>query len=148
MTTGTVFLSPGSSDLFFSGDNCFLGLSAAVFTIGEIFMPPANGSVIWTTLRLQAMKASYFFSAIAGWLRGGVRLPAASSSDDASRPGRFQAVLIIAIARLGTDVKGMRLPWPQLSPANHSEPVMCAASGAPVNPIYCSTLSAVTAIIP
>ncbi len=42
MTTGTVFLSPGSSDLFFQATICFWGLSAAVFTIGEIIYAPAN----------------------------------------------------------------------------------------------------------
>lgn len=43
MTTGTVFFIAGLIGFIFSGDNLFFwGLSAAVFTIGEIIYAPAN----------------------------------------------------------------------------------------------------------
>lgn len=43
MTTGTVFLSPGSSDLFFQATICFFGGFRRQYSrLAKLFMPPAN----------------------------------------------------------------------------------------------------------
>ncbi|EDS6568970.1 MFS transporter, partial [Salmonella enterica subsp. enterica] len=60
MTTGTVFFIAGLIGFIFSGDNLFFwGLSAAVFTIGEIIYAPGEYMLI-DNIAPAGMKASYF----------------------------------------------------------------------------------------
>ncbi len=109
MTTGTVFLSPGSSDLFFRRQSVFLGLSAAVFTIGEIIYAPGEYMLI-DNIAPAGMKASYFSAQSLGWLGAAVN-PLASGVILTTLPARsLFVVLIIAIVfARALMLKGMRI---------------------------------------
>ncbi|EDW5975961.1 efflux MFS transporter YdeE, partial [Salmonella enterica subsp. enterica serovar Cerro] len=72
MTTGTVFFIAGLIGFIFSGDNLFFwGLSAAVFTIGEIIYAPGEYMLI-DNIAPAGMKASYFSAQSLGWLGAAV----------------------------------------------------------------------------
>lgn len=68
MTVGTVFFVAGLMGFMFSGVNLVIwGLSAAVFTIGEIIYAPGEYMLI-DNIAPPGMKASYFSAQALGWL--------------------------------------------------------------------------------
>lgn len=136
MTTGTVFFIAGLIGFIFSGDNLFFwGLSAAVFTIGEIIYAP--GEYIHCACRDESQ---LFFSAIAG-LAGCGGKPAGQRRhpDDASRLVAFRCPDNRHCVRMGTDVK-RNADYPYAT--GYHLLIICSQSCAPflahrVNPIYC-----------
>ncbi|EHY70382.1 transporter, major facilitator family protein [Salmonella enterica subsp. houtenae str. ATCC BAA-1581] len=110
MTTGTVFFIAGLIGFIFSGDNLlFWGLSAAVFTIGEIIYAPSEYMLI-DNIAPAGMKASYFSAQSLGWLGAAVN-PLASGVILTTLPAwSLFAVLIIAIVfAWALMLKGMRI---------------------------------------
>ncbi|ECH2876015.1 efflux MFS transporter YdeE [Salmonella enterica] len=110
MTTGTVFFIAGLIGFIFSGDNLlFWGLSAAVFTIGEIIYVPSEYMLI-DNIAPAGMKASYFSAQSLGWLGAAVN-PLASGVILTTLPAwSLFAVLIIAIVfAWALMLKGMRI---------------------------------------
>ncbi len=68
MTVGTVFFVAGLTGFMFSGVNLVVwGISAAVFTIGEIIYAPGEYMLI-DNIAPPGMKASYFSAQALGWL--------------------------------------------------------------------------------
>lgn len=68
MTVGTVFFVAGLMGFMFSGVNLIIwGISAAVFTIGEIIYAPGEYMLI-DNIAPPGMKASYFSAQALGWL--------------------------------------------------------------------------------
>ncbi|ESE90863.1 transporter [Salmonella enterica subsp. houtenae serovar 50:g,z51:- str. 01-0133] len=114
MTTGTVFFIAGLIGFIFSGDNLlFWGLSAAVFTIGEIIYAPSEYMLI-DNIAPAGMKASYFSAQSLGWLGAAVN-PLASGVILTTLPAwSLFAVLIIAIVfAWALMLKGMRITLTQ-----------------------------------
>lgn len=110
MTTGTVFFIAGLIGFIFSGDNLFFwGLSAAVFTIGEIIYAPGEYMLI-DNIAPAGMKASYFSAQSLGWLGAAVN-PLASGVILTTLPAwSLFVVLIIAIVfAWALMLKGMRI---------------------------------------
>ncbi|SQJ42385.1 MFS-type transporter YdeE [Salmonella enterica] len=110
MTTGTVFFIAGLIGFIFSGDNLlFWGLSAAVFTIGEIIYAPGEYMLI-DNIAPAGMKASYFSAQSLGWLGAAVN-PLASGVILTTLPAwSLFVVLIIAIVfAWALMLKGMRI---------------------------------------
>ncbi|EGI6031221.1 efflux MFS transporter YdeE [Salmonella enterica subsp. enterica serovar Mgulani] len=110
MTTGTVFYIAGLIGFIFSGDNLFFwGLSAAVFTIGEIIYAPGEYMLI-DNIAPAGMKASYFSAQSLGWLGAAVN-PLASGVILTTLPAwSLFVVLIIAIVfAWALMLKGMRI---------------------------------------
>ncbi|EAP6461008.1 MFS transporter [Salmonella enterica] len=110
MTTGTIFFIAGLIGFIFSGDNLFFwGLSAAVFTIGEIIYAPGEYMLI-DNIAPAGMKASYFSAQSLGWLGAAVN-PLASGVILTTLPARsLFVVLIIAIVfAWALMLKGMRI---------------------------------------
>ncbi len=94
----------GLIGFIFQATICFLGLSAAVFTIGEIIYAPGEYMLI-DNIAPAGMKASYFSAQSLGWLGAAVN-PLASGVILTTLPARsLFVVLIIAIVFAGTDVK-------------------------------------------
>ncbi|WP_194205924.1 efflux MFS transporter YdeE [Superficieibacter sp. 1612_C1] len=72
MTVGTVFFVAGLMGFMFSGVNLVVwGISAAVFTIGEIIYAPGEYMLI-DNIAPPGMKASYFSAQALGWLGAAV----------------------------------------------------------------------------
>lgn len=68
MAFGTVCFVLGLGGFMFSGDNlCFWGVSAAVFTLGEVIYAPGEYMLI-DNIAPPGMKASYFSAQALGWL--------------------------------------------------------------------------------
>ncbi|EIC1281179.1 efflux MFS transporter YdeE, partial [Salmonella enterica subsp. enterica serovar Java] len=107
---GTVFFIAGLIGFIFSGDNLFFwGLSAAVFTIGEIIYAPGEYMLI-DNIAPAGMKASYFSAQSLGWLGAAVN-PLASGVILTTLPAwSLFVVLIIAIVfAWALMLKGMRI---------------------------------------
>lgn len=70
MFYGTLFFMAGLAGFMFSGDNLLLwGISAAVFTIGELIYAPGEYMLV-DNIAPQGLKASYFSAQQLGWLGG------------------------------------------------------------------------------
>lgn len=109
MTTGTVFFIAGLIGFIFQATICFLGLSAAVFTIGEIIYAPGEYMLI-DNIAPAGMKASYFSAQSLGWLGAAVN-PLVSGVILTTLPAwSLFVVLIIAIVfAWALMLKGMRI---------------------------------------
>jgi len=70
MGYGTLFFMAGLAGFMISGDNLLLwGLSAAVFTIGELIFAPGEYMLV-DNIAPAGLKASYFSAQQLGWLGG------------------------------------------------------------------------------
>ncbi len=109
MTTGTVFLSPGSSDLFFRRQSVFLGAFSGSIHDWRNYLCPGEYMLI-DNIAPAGMKASYFSAQSLGWLGAAVN-PLASGVILTTLPARsLFVVLIIAIVfARALMLKGMRI---------------------------------------
>lgn len=119
MAAGTICFVAGLVGFMISGNSLLLwGLSAAVFTIGEVIYAPGEYMLI-DNIAPAGMKASYFSAQSLGWLGAAVN-PLVSGVILTTLPAwSLFAVLIVAIILAWTlMLKGMRArPWGQ--------PAMC-----------------------
>ncbi|MDI9800801.1 efflux MFS transporter YdeE [Citrobacter koseri] len=119
MAAGTICFVAGLVGFMTSGNSLLLwGLSAAVFTIGEVIYAPGEYMLI-DNIAPAGMKASYFSAQSLGWLGAAVN-PLVSGVILTTLPAwSLFAVLIVAIILAWTlMLKGMRArPWGQ--------PAMC-----------------------
>lgn len=70
MAYGTLFFMAGLAGFMVSGDNLLLwGISAAVFTIGELIFAPGEYMLV-DNIAPAGLKASYFSAQQLGWLGG------------------------------------------------------------------------------
>ncbi|HCB2601291.1 TPA: efflux MFS transporter YdeE [Citrobacter koseri] len=119
MATGTICFVAGLVGFMISGNSLLLwGLSAAVFTIGEVIYAPGEYMLI-DNIAPAGMKASYFSAQSLGWLGAAVN-PLVSGVILTTLPAwSLFAVLIVTIILAWTlMLKGMRArPWGQ--------PAMC-----------------------
>ena len=119
MAAGTICFVAGLVGFMISGNNLLLwGLSAAVFTIGEVIYAPGEYMLI-DNIAPAGMKASYFSAQSLGWLGAAVN-PLVSGVILTTLPAwTLFAVLIVAIILAwALMLKGMRArPWGQ--------PAMC-----------------------
>lgn len=119
MATGTICFVAGLVGFMISENSLLLwGLSAAVFTIGEVIYAPGEYMLI-DNIAPAGMKASYFSAQSLGWLGAAVN-PLVSGVILTTLPAwSLFAVLIVAIILAWTlMLKGMRArPWGQ--------PAMC-----------------------
>ncbi|ENR8888650.1 efflux MFS transporter YdeE [Citrobacter koseri] len=119
MATGTICFVAGLVGFMISGNSLLLwGLSAAVFTIGEVIYAPGEYMLI-DNIAPAGMKASYFSAQSLGWLGAAVN-PLVSGVILTTLPAwSLFAVLIVAIILAwALMLKGMRArPWGQ--------PAMC-----------------------
>ena len=119
MAAGTICFVAGLVGFMISGNSLLLwGLSAAVFTIGEVIYAPGEYMLI-DNIAPAGMKASYFSAQSLGWLGAAVN-PLVSGVILTTLPPWFLfAVLIVAIILAwALMLKGMRArPWGQ--------PAMC-----------------------
>lgn len=119
MAAGTICFVAGLVGFMISGNSLLLwGLSAAVFTIGEVIYAPGEYMLI-DNIAPAGMKASYFSAQSLGWLGAAVN-PLVSGVILTTLPAwSLFAVLIVAIILAwALMLKGMRAsPWGQ--------PAMC-----------------------
>ncbi|AVE59690.1 MULTISPECIES: efflux MFS transporter YdeE [Citrobacter] len=119
MAAGTICFVAGLVGFMISGNSLLLwGLSAAVFTIGEVIYAPGEYMLI-DNIAPAGMKASYFSAQSLGWLGAAVN-PLVSGVILTTLPAwTLFAVLIVAIILAwALMLKGMRArPWGQ--------PAMC-----------------------
>ncbi|WP_410740998.1 efflux MFS transporter YdeE [Citrobacter koseri] len=119
MAAGTICFVAGLVGFMISGNSLLLwGLSAAVFTIGEVIYAPGEYMLI-DNIAPAGMKASYFSAQSLGWLGSAVN-PLVSGVILTTLPAwSLFAVLIVAIILAwALMLKGMRArPWGQ--------PAMC-----------------------
>ena len=119
MATGTICFVAGLVGFMISGNSLLLwGLSAAIFTIGEVIYAPGEYMLI-DNIAPAGMKASYFSAQSLGWLGAAVN-PLVSGVFLTTLPAwTLFAVLIVAIILAwALMLKGMRArPWGQ--------PAMC-----------------------
>ncbi|BDG84681.1 MULTISPECIES: efflux MFS transporter YdeE [Citrobacter] len=119
MATGTICFVAGLVGFMISGNSLLLwGLSAAIFTIGEVIYAPGEYMLI-DNIAPAGMKASYFSAQSLGWLGAAVN-PLVSGVILTTLPAwTLFAVLIVAIILAwALMLKGMRArPWGQ--------PAMC-----------------------
>lgn len=119
MAAGTICFVAGLVGFMISGNSLLLwGLSAAVFTIGEVIYAPSEYMLI-DNIAPAGMKASYFSAQSLGWLGAAVN-PLVSGVILTTLPAwSLFAVLIVAIILAwALMLKGMRArPWGQ--------PAMC-----------------------
>ncbi|MDM3062774.1 efflux MFS transporter YdeE [Citrobacter sp. CK180] len=119
MAAGTVCFVAGLVGFMISGNSLLLwGLSAAIFTIGEVIYAPGEYMLI-DNIAPAGMKASYFSAQSLGWL-GAAANPLVSGVILTTLPAwSLFAVLIVAIILAwALMLKGMRArPWGQ--------PAMC-----------------------
>ncbi|EOH6330760.1 efflux MFS transporter YdeE [Citrobacter koseri] len=119
MAAGTICFVAGLVGFMISGNSLLLwGLSAAVFTIGEVIYAPGEYMLI-DNIAPAGMKASYFSAQSLGWL-GAAANPLVSGVILTTLPAwSLFAVLIVAIILAwALMLKGMRArPWGQ--------PAMC-----------------------
>ncbi len=108
MTTGTVFLSPGSSDLFFRRQSVFGAFSGSIYDWRNYLCP--GEYMLIDNIAPAGMKASYFSAQSLGWLGAAVN-PLASGVILTTLPARsLFVVLIIAIVfARALMLKGMRI---------------------------------------
>lgn len=115
MAAGTLCFIIGLVGFMLSGNNLILwGVSAAVFTLGEVIYAPGEYMLI-DNIAPAGMKASYFSAQSLGWL-GAAFNPLASGIILTTLPAwSLFAVLIVAIGLAWVMMlKGMRVkPWQQ-----------------------------------
>ncbi|EPG4625160.1 efflux MFS transporter YdeE [Citrobacter koseri] len=119
MAAGTICFVAGLVGFMISGNSLLLwGLSAAVFTIGEVIYAPGEYMLI-DNIAPAGMKASYFSAQSLGWLGAAVNPLVSGVILTTLPPWSLFAVLIVAIILAwALMLKGMRArPWGQ--------PAMC-----------------------
>lgn len=110
MTLGTVCFVIGLVGFMFSGNNLlFWGISAAVFTIGEIIYAPGEYMLI-DHIAPNGMKASYFSAQSLGWL-GAAFNPLVSGMILTSLPAwsLFLVLMVAIVLAWALMLKGMRV---------------------------------------
>lgn len=110
MTLGTVCFVIGLVGFMFSGNNLlFWGISAAVFTIGEIIYAPGEYMLI-DHIAPNGMKASYFSAQSLGWL-GAAFNPLVSGMILTSLPAwsLFLVLMVAIVFAWALMLKGMRV---------------------------------------
>ncbi|EOX3192185.1 efflux MFS transporter YdeE, partial [Shigella flexneri] len=115
MTAGTLCFVIGLVGFIFSGNNLLLwGMSAAVFTVGEIIYAPGEYMLI-DHIAPPGMKASYFSAQSLGWLGAAIN-PLVSGVVLTSLPpsSLFVILALVIIAAWVLMLKGIRArPWGQ-----------------------------------
>ncbi|HFI8456639.1 TPA: MFS transporter [Escherichia coli] len=115
MTAGTLCFVIGLVGFIFSGNSLLLwGMSAAVFTVGEIIYAPGEYMLI-DHIAPPGMKASYFSAQSLGWLGAAIN-PLVSGVVLTSLPpsSLFVILALVIIAAWVLMLKGIRArPWGQ-----------------------------------
>ncbi|HDH7377886.1 TPA: efflux MFS transporter YdeE, partial [Escherichia coli] len=114
-TAGTLCFVIGLVGFIFSGNSLLLwGMSAAVFTVGEIIYAPGEYMLI-DHIAPPGMKASYFSAQSLGWLGAAIN-PLVSGVVLTSLPpsSLFVILALVIIAAWVLMLKGIRArPWGQ-----------------------------------